>query len=223
MTQPPYNPLAKPNLADSVMRALLDQPLQPLPSTERRMRKSPPPPNGAGVYAIYYRGPFEPYRTILERADRELGEDPPIYVGRATPKGSRKGGMSTLGPLEPVLWERLREHARSLDEATNLELADFECRMLFVDDIFIPLGEHMLIERFHPIWNERLDGFGNHDPGGRRTSQWRSPWDTVHPGRRWAPKLGDRPETAADILETVARGGIVLDPANLDVEGAEAD
>ncbi len=32
-----------------------------------------------------------------------------------------------------------------------------------------------------------------------------------------------RPETAAEILETVARGGIVLDPANLVVEGAEAD
>ena len=35
-----------------------------------------------------------------------------------------------------------------------------------MDDIWIPLGESLLIEMFVPLWNRILDGFGIHDLGG---------------------------------------------------------
>jgi hypothetical protein len=51
-----------------------------------------------------------------------------------------------------VLFRRLNEHAQSIAQAENLELSDFSCRYLVVDDIWIPLGESLLIEKFAPIW-----------------------------------------------------------------------
>jgi hypothetical protein len=51
----------------------------------------------------------------------------------------------------------------------------------------------MLIETFKPVWNIALDGFGNKDPGRRRATQYKSPWDVVHPGRQFAEKLADSP------------------------------
>ena len=53
----PYNPLDKRNLAESVASAMLHTPVQKLP---------PEPFIGAGVYAIYYKGDFEPYRKLVE-------------------------------------------------------------------------------------------------------------------------------------------------------------
>ena len=52
----------------------------------------------------------------------------PIYVGKAVPAGARKGGFG-LG-LKPGrdLYKRLREHAESVEQAENLDLADFRCR-----------------------------------------------------------------------------------------------
>ena len=70
-----------------------------------------------------------------------------------------------------------------------------------VDDIWIPLGENILIERFKPLWNQVIDGFGNNDPGGRRATQYRSHWDVLHPGRPWAVKLAQGETTAAQICE----------------------
>jgi len=78
---------------------------------------------------------------------------------------------------------------KSIEQAENLNLTDFSCRHLTVDDIWIPLGESLLIEMFRPLWNMAVDGFGNHDPGGRRAAQNISPWDVLHPGRPWALKL----------------------------------
>jgi hypothetical protein len=63
------------------------------------------------------------------------------------------------------------------------------CRFLPVDDIWIPLGESLLIEKTKPLWNIVVDGFGNHDPGSGRYNQQISAWDTIHPGRQWALKL----------------------------------
>ena len=58
----------------------------------------------------------------------------PIYVGKAVPKGSRKGGFGLGMSPGTVLYDRLREHARSIDQVENLQLADFCCRYLVVDD-----------------------------------------------------------------------------------------
>ncbi len=108
----------------------------------------------------------------------------------------------------PALFRRLKEHAESIKNSENLEISDFQCRYLVVDDIWIPLGESLLIARFSPVWNKLIDGYGNHDPGSGRYNQMRSRWDTLHPGRPWALKCRERPETKEQIsteLETHLR------------------
>ena len=72
-----------------------------------------------------------------------------------------------------------------------------------VDDIWIPLGESLLIARFSPVWNALIDGFGNHDPGSGRYNGMRPRWDVLHPGRAWAAKCKERPESAKDIEQDV--------------------
>ena len=175
----PFNPLDKRHLAESITNAMLRQPVHPLP---------PEPFIAAGIYAIYYTGNFPLYQRIAELNEHGAFQQP-IYVGKAVPEGARKGGFG-LG-VDPgcVLQKRLCEHAKSIDEALNLEKRDFSCRFLAVDDIWIPLAESLLIEKFSPLWNRVLDGFGNHDPGSGRANQQRSQWDTLHPGRQWAEKL----------------------------------
>jgi len=55
--------------------------------------------------------------------------------------------------------------------------------------------EASLIRHYKPIWNTKIDGFGNHDPGSGRYNQAKSEWDIIHPGRVWAEKLkGDSPD-----------------------------
>ncbi|MAN79929.1 MAG: restriction endonuclease [Rhodospirillaceae bacterium] len=158
--------------------------------------------NGAGIYAIYYAGDFAPYSAIAER-NREGKFEAPIYVGKAIPAGARKGNVGLDVPTGPVLTKRLKEHADSINIASNLDLADFWCRYLVVDDIWIPLGESLLIARYSPIWNKYIDGFGNHDPGKGRYQQLRSLWDVLHPGRPWAEKCQGRKETQEQIAEDV--------------------
>ena len=85
--------------------------------------------------------------------------------------------------------KRLREHAKSIEEAENLKLDHFSCRYLICDDIWIPLGESLLIERFQPPWNVLIEGFGIHTPGSGRKKQEKSKWDTLHPGRSLANGL----------------------------------
>lgn len=102
-----------------------------------------------------------------------------------------------------VLFNRLHEHAESIEQATNLKLADFSCRYLVVDDIWIPLGEAMMISKFVPVWNRVVDGYGNHDPGKGRYQQQRSPWDVIHPGRGWAAKCAECNRSEKDLLEAL--------------------
>ena len=175
----PFNPLDKRNLAESVTDAMLARPVVPLP---------PEPFVGAGIYAIYYVGCFPLYQEIARRNGGGAFRWP-IYVGKAVPAGARKGGLGLDAEPGPALYNRLCDHAKSVTEADNLESSAFFCRFLAVDDIWIPLAETLLIERFSPLWNRALDGFGNHDPGKGRYNQQKSPWDTLHPGRPWADKL----------------------------------
>jgi hypothetical protein len=175
----PYNPLDKRNLAESVVRAMLDRNVEPLPPGEALV--------GAGIYALYYTGPYPSYQPIAD-ANREGRFVQPIYVGRAIPAGGRRGGFKA-SPANTALYTRLSQHAMSVQQALDLELEDFRCRYLVVDDIWIPLAENLLIETFRPLWNIVIDGFGNHDPGGGRTKQKRSAWDELHAGRAWADRL----------------------------------
>ena len=128
----PYNPLDKMHLGESIRDALLKQPVHPL-----QLEKF----QGAGVYAIYYVGPFLLYESVAKRNVNGKFEAP-IYVGEAVPAGYMKGGLDLSPVPKPTnkLYERLRDHAKSIREAENLELTDFYCRYLVVDDIWIPLG-----------------------------------------------------------------------------------
>jgi hypothetical protein len=175
----PFNPLDKQNLGESVADALLEVSVQSLP---------PAPFIGAGVYALYYTGSFSAYKE-LSKVNKDGKFHHPIYVGKAVPAGARKGGLGLEIEHGPALQKRLNEHAESIKAVHNLDLKDFFCRFLVVDDIWIPLAESMLIERFKPVWNRVLDGFGNHDPGSGRHSGKMPLWDCLHPGREWAIKL----------------------------------
>ena len=190
----PYNPLAKGNLGVSVMDALLARPVEALPPATRFA--------GAGIYALYYVGDYPAYKNVAE-ANRKKRWRAPIYIGKAVPKGSRKGGVNP-DPMGTSLYHRLRQHAGSIAQVSNLSLNDFGCRFLVVDDIWIPLGENLIIEQFKPLWNRFVEGFGNHTPGKGRFAGQRSAWDTLHPGRPWAEKCKPYAETSQQILARVA-------------------
>lgn len=195
MTEEVYNPLDKLNLARSIEFELLTREPGPLSSVDHIP--------GAGVYVIYYSGSLPIYAPI---ATGNIGSalNRPIYIGKAIPKGGRKGGLrKDSTPSGNALASRLRQHAASIDEAVNLDLADFFVRHLVVDDIWIPLGENMLIETFKPVWNRAIDGFGNKDPGRRRATQYKSPWDVLHPGRAFSHKLADSTLTPAFLVSRV--------------------
>jgi hypothetical protein len=189
--EPPYNPLDKRNLGVSVADALLARPLEKLP---------PEPFIGAGVYSIYYSRDFPAYEHISRM---ESGAQVPIYVGKAVPAGARKGAFGLDVKAGTVLYGRLAEHAESIRLAENLELSDFSCRYLVVDDIWIPLGESLLIQMFSPVWNRAVDGFGNHDPGKGRHQGQRPQWDVIHPGRPWALRLQPNKKSEGDLLGTI--------------------
>ena len=190
----PYNPLDKKNLGHSISIALTEQPALPLDGLDKF--------NGAGIYMIYYTGDFPPYQKISEK-NVDNAFEVPIYVGKAIPSGARKGGNLEGSVPKPMLHGRLREHASSIKAAENLDINDFYCRFLVVDDIWIPLGEQLAIASFAPIWNHLIDGFGNHDPGKGRYKQAISKWDVLHPGREWATRLPARAETQEQIAQEV--------------------
>lgn len=190
----PFNPLDKGNLGKSVANALLASPVHPLGEL--------PVFSGAGIYAIYYTGDFPAYARLAE-GNRDGKFAIPIYVGKAIPAGGRKGGGESYNVGRP-LQNRLSEHADSIKAASNLNVEDFHCRFLVVDDIWIPLGEHLVIARFSPLWNTFLDGFGNHDPGKGRYKGMRPKWDVLHPGRQWALRCAERDDSQDDIIREVS-------------------
>ena len=135
---------------------------------------------GPGIYCLVYDGAHEAYSSIN-------GTELPIYGGKAVPPGSRMGGDEDISAR--VLRQRIREHRRSIEQATNLDVADFRYRALPIVPIWITLAERFLITHYKPVWNTCIDGFGDHDPGSGRYNGERSWWDTLHPGRTWAGKL----------------------------------
>lgn len=188
----PYNPLDTPNIAESLARETLTRTPTPIADLQ--------PFAGAGIYALYYIGNFPPYQR-LARANRTDDFSQPIYVGKAVHAGARKGIISTT--LRTPLHKRLREHRESLQSARNLDIADFHFRHLVTEDLFIPLGESLLINRFQPLWNTLIDGFGNHNPGKGRYKGQQPRWDVLHPGRGWAANLQPRTENSAAIERDV--------------------
>jgi hypothetical protein len=157
------------------------------------------PFNGPGVYAIYYTGPLVFYGDI---AKPECST--PMYVGKAVRAGARKGkGLSPLSPGQE-LYRRLQDHAKSIQQADNLQLSEFRCRYLVVVPVWITLAERFLVDHFKPIWNTVIDGFGNHDPGAGRKDMRKPRWDIVHPGRPWARKLAAA-ESFEEVIALIGR------------------
>lgn len=154
---------------------------------------------GTGVYALYYTGSYELYASVS--ALNQMGATQPIYVGKAVPPGWRTARLTSS--RAPVLYRRLQEHARSIEQAENLNLDDFLCRFVILEDIesdlVVPL-EAELIRRYRPLWNSLIEGFGNHDPGKGRYNQARSEWDVLHPGRPWASRLAGPAPRLDDII-----------------------
>jgi hypothetical protein len=154
---------------------------------------------GTGVYALYYTGSFELYQPI-----RMTHYDLPIYVGKAVPRGWRQA--RTTGQEARELYQRLREHERSLEQVNNLTTTDFSCRFMIFEDVatdMIGTVEATLIKRYHPLWNTVLDGFGNHDPGKGRYAQAKSDWDVLHVGRLWAEKCNGTASNESEIRQKV--------------------
>lgn len=152
--------------------ALVAQPRAPLAAVEKFY--------GSGVYAIYYRGPFPAYSALS-------GSETPIYVGQAAPSLS-----NARTPMEQgdKLARRLEEHRKNIERATTtLAIPDFECRALVIQSGWETAAEDYLIHLFQPIWNNEtniLYGLGKHGDDAKTRVNKRSPWDTLHPGRRWA-------------------------------------
>jgi hypothetical protein len=152
---------------------------------------------GAGVYALYYVGNFDLYAPLRDSDCRV-----PIYVGKA------EAGNSSYGePADPndfQLIKRIQKHADSVGEAgETLDIADFRCRYLRLDDAWIVLAERALLRDYRPVvWNTVMPGFGANAPGSDRQNA-RSIWDTIHPGRPRAGRLCNRRFTLAEMRERV--------------------
>jgi len=154
---------------------------------------------GAGVYALYYKGDCELYVSASRMNVMSCIQ--PIYVGKAVPVGWRTARSREAAM--PVLYNRLHEHVRSIQQAKNLSVDDFLCRFMILkgieSDLVVPV-EAELIRRYKPLWNSVVDGFGNHDPGSGRYNQARSEWDVLHPGRLWVERLTGESPKLEDVL-----------------------
>ncbi len=193
----PYNPLEKENLGKSVAESLLSSKSLPLGQIDQF--------NGAGVYSIYYLGDFEAYAPLKKWNSGPVDLSLPIYVGKAIPTGGRKGIIDPeVAGKDTSLFKRLADHRKSIEAVENLEIEDFHCRFLIVDDIWIPIGESLLIQRYRPLWNPVVDGFGNHDPGAGHYKGARPSWDAIHPGRPWAEKCSPSKLTNEAIIERIS-------------------
>lgn len=181
-----FDPLRLDILSQNLREALNDRPRTEFPPSERF--------TGAGLYALYYKGPLWLYSALVE-------EDIPIYVGKAEAGNSSYGDPPDQ--RRPKLFERIGKHARSIrevtDEGGNLSVDDFDVRYLLLDDVWIVLGERALLRAHAPVlWNAVMPGFGANPPGTGRINA-RSVWDSVHPGRPRAGNTCNRRFTRAEM------------------------
>ncbi|MFC7478466.1 Eco29kI family restriction endonuclease [Dankookia sp. GCM10030260] len=166
---------------------LLEQPLSKMPPDT--------PFVGAGVYALYYYGNHAAYSALCQLDGGKFKY--PIYIGKAAGE-SAKQGFSPNGSGERKLHGRIVEHARSIDAVENLNLDEFRCRYLVLNDAYIALAESVMIRLFRPPWNGM--SFGSKVVGSFREGGTPSLWDALHPGRRGRPAGSERAEEAAKLI-----------------------
>ncbi len=180
------------SVVDEAVEFFAQTPLQTLPPSTRFV--------GGGVYALYYVGEYELYSRLSEFNRKNCTYS--IYVGKAVPPGWRTGRARSS--VTPDLYQRLREHTRSLRQAEkNVQVDEFRYRFIILNDVesdlVVPV-EANLIRQYKPLWNMIVDGFGNHDPGSGRYNQAKSEWDVLHPGRPWAERLTGVAPTLDEII-----------------------
>lgn len=97
------------------------------------------PPMVHGVYLLYYVG-----KTSLYGDRVSPSRDQPIYIGMS----------------ENNILHRLKYHCDNVAKSKDLEETDFKVRFLIVDiKYYAPCIEHVLIEYYNPLWNNREVGF----------------------------------------------------------------
>ncbi len=169
-----------------------------------------PPPEtflGTGVYALYYIGTNPLYKQYAQL--NRLSYSSPIYVGKAVPKGWRQARVSDDSSNQSrELFQRLREHSRSISAVSGLSIEEFTCRFVIFENEgsdMISTIEAVLIKLSRPLWNVAIDGFGNHDPGSGRYEQAKSDWDVLHRGRAWAERCKGKGAEEATIISAIKR------------------
>jgi hypothetical protein len=80
---------------------------------------------GSGIYALYYKGPFDAYRPIVKT-------ETPIYIGKADPAQQQATTPTEQGTR---LWGRLKDHRRSVEAARNLSLDHCRLGIHFIRDV----------------------------------------------------------------------------------------
>lgn len=167
---------------------------------------------GSGIYAIYYHGKAEQAYLPISRTET------PIYVGKADPADPQAETTEEQGK---VLHARIRDHANSLVKV-NLPLKDFFFRASPIQTGMQSAVEDFMIRLFRPIWNKEVKicyGIGKHGDSATTRANKRSPWDTMHPGRKWAEDTTadqmQRHEIEAKIAEHFKKHPIVRDKEHL--------
>jgi len=149
---------------------------------------------GAGIYALYYTGESEVYSAISN-------SETPIYIGKASPSGNPQ----TYKEQGPKLYDRLNTHKKNIMKVSGILILDFEYRSLVVQSGFEAAAEDRLISIFGPIWNKEtklLFGIGKHGDSSTTRQNNKSPFDTVHPGRKWAEGNSEK-QSAFEIISNV--------------------
>jgi hypothetical protein len=162
-----YDPLGTENITSAICQELERQPLIPLDSEIPRF-------DGSGLYAIYYRGETLPLYAPLRNYKI------PVYVGQSLSHNTATGAAM---PEKSPLWNRIKNHRDSI-EGAHLPLNEFGVRLLRLPDVHADLGENGLRVFYQPVWIRVLRGFGSKEQGATTRQSARSPWDTVHPGRK---------------------------------------
>lgn len=184
-----FDPADPSTMGRLIARTMLEQKLHSLYDLQRFW--------GSGVYAIYYTGNFNAYCSIS-------GTDIPIYVGKVNPSNSNAQTPQEQGDK---LWQRLvKDHAKNIGLATNLDVKDFQCRYLVTSSTWQNTAESYLIDTFKPAWNSEMKvcyGFGKHGDHSTTRANTRSPWDELHPGRPWASSSPPNPKPQSEIIEDI--------------------
>lgn len=190
-----YNPGSPTTIGKSIAIALTGQRAVPLIDLAEE------PFYGGGVYALYYTGSNNIYAPIS-------GKDIPIYVGKSDPEIMDSISAKQQGTK---LWSRLvKDHLKNLvraEKGGTIRACDFRVRFLVTLSGYQDVAERLLIHVFSPIWNKETGichGFGKHGDKTSTRGNRKSPWDVLHPGRRWARDNKKVKSKSTDIAASIS-------------------